>query len=134
MVKLTSEIKAAFSATKLFPVATASKAGEPNVSPHGFVLLVDDETIWLGDIFMKNTIKNVQENPKVAIYLQGPEVKGCYQIKANATVKSDGPEFAKLNEAIAAKMPGAKAKHVIIGKITGVYQCVPGPNAGDKIL
>jgi predicted pyridoxine 5'-phosphate oxidase superfamily flavin-nucleotide-binding protein len=134
MVKLTSEIKEAFNATKLFPVATASKAGEPNVSPHGFVLLVDDETVFIGDLFMKNSIKNLQENPKAAIYLQGPEVKGCYQIKGDVAVKSGGPEFEKLNQMVAAKMPGAKAKHLLIMKITGVYECVPGPNAGAKIL
>ncbi len=134
MVSLTNEIKEAFHATKLFPVATASKAGEPNVTPHGFVMLVDDETVWIGDIFMKNSIKNLQENPKAAIYLQGPEVKGCYQVKGNVTVKSSGPEFRKLNEMVRSKMPNAKARHLLIMKITGVYQCAPGPNAGDKIL
>lgn len=134
MVSLTSEIKEAFHATKLFPVATASKAGEPNVSPHGFVMLVDDETIWIGDIFMKTSIKNVQENPKAAIYLQGPEVKGCFQIKGDVTAKSSGPEFDKLNGIVNSKMPGAKAKHLLIMKITGVFQCAPGPHAGEKIL
>jgi uncharacterized protein len=134
MVSLTKEVKDAFSATKLFPIATASKAGEPNVTPHGFVMLVDDETVWIGDIFMKNTIKNVQENPRASIYLQGQETKGCYQIKGNVTVKSSGPEFDKLNEMVKSKMPAATAKHLLIMKISGVYQCVPGPNAGDKIL
>ncbi|OPY30841.1 MAG: hypothetical protein A4E28_00097 [Methanocella sp. PtaU1.Bin125] len=104
------------------------------MSPHGFVLLVDDETIWIGDIFMKNSIRNVEENPKAAIYLQGPEVKGCYQIKGDITVKSRGPEYDRLNQAVAAKMAGAKAKHLLIMKITGVYQCAPGPNAGEKIV
>lgn len=134
MVKLTSEIKQAFSTVKGYPVATASKAGEPNVTPHGFVMLVDDETIWLGDIFMKTTIKNLKENPKASIYIHGPDTKGCYQIKGDVTIKSSGPEFDKLNEMVKAKMPSAHAKNLLIMKITGVYQCTPGPNAGDKIL
>jgi uncharacterized protein len=46
MVSLTKEVKDEFSATKLFPIATASKAGEPNVTPHGFVMLIDDETVY----------------------------------------------------------------------------------------
>ena len=134
MVKLTSEIKQAFSTVKTFPIATASKAGEPNVTPHGFVMLVDDETIFIGDIFMKTTIKNVMENPKASIYIHGPETKGCYQIKGNITVKSSGPEFEKLNEMVKSKMPAAHAKNLLIMKISGVYQCAPGPNAGDKII
>jgi predicted pyridoxine 5'-phosphate oxidase superfamily flavin-nucleotide-binding protein len=134
MVKLTSEIKEAFGTVKVFPIATASKSGEPNVTPHGFVMLADDETILIGDIFMKTTIKNVMENPKASIYVHGPETKGCFQIKGNIIVKSSGPEFDKANEMVAAKMPGAHAKHLLIMKISGVYQCTPGPNAGDKIL
>ena len=134
MVSLTKEVKDAFSATKLFPIATASKAGEPNVTPHGFVMLIDDETVWIGDIFMKNTIKNVMENPRASIYLQGPETKGCYQVKGDVTVKSSGPEFDKLTAMVKSKMPAAQARHLLIMKISGVYQCAPGPNAGDKII
>jgi predicted pyridoxine 5'-phosphate oxidase superfamily flavin-nucleotide-binding protein len=46
MVKLAEEVKTAFSKVKIFPVATASKDGIPNVVPMGFCRLVDDETIW----------------------------------------------------------------------------------------
>lgn len=134
MVSVTSEIKQAFSTVKVFPIATASKAGEPNVTPHGLVMLIDDETIWIGDIFMKTTIKNVLENPHVSMYVHGPETKGCYQIKGTVDVKSSGPEFTKLNEMVKSKMPNAQAKHLLIMKISGVYQCAPGPNAGEKIL
>ncbi len=134
MVSLTSEIKQAFSTVKVFPIATASKAGEPNVTPHGLVMLVDDETIWIGDIFMKTTIKNVLENPQASMYVHGPETKGCYQIKGAVEVKSSGPEFTKLNEMVKSKMPNAEAKHLLIMKISGVYQCAPGPHAGEKIV
>ncbi len=134
MVKLTNEIKQAFSTIKLFPIATASKSGEPNVTPHGLVMLIDDETIWVGDIFMKTTIKNVLENPRLSVFIHGPETKGCYQIKGDVLVKSSGPEFTKLNEIVKAKMPNAQAKNLLIVKITGVHQCAPGPNAGDKLL
>ena len=61
MVALTEEMKAAFQAMKIFPVATASKDGWPNVVPIGFVELVDDETIWIADNFMKKTLANILE-------------------------------------------------------------------------
>ena len=55
VVKLTPEMMEAFRAGRIFPLATASKDGEPNVSPMGAVYLRDAETIWIGDQFMKNT-------------------------------------------------------------------------------
>ena len=134
MVKLPANVKEAFATVKTFPIATASKSGEPNVTPHGFVMLMDDETIWIGDVFMKNTLKNVTENPQASIYLHGPETKGCYQIKGHITVKSSGPEHEKLNEIVKSKMPNAKAKNLLIMKISSVHNCAPGPQAGDKIV
>jgi len=66
MVKLNEDMKTAFSKVKIFPVATASKEGVPNVVPIGFCLLVDDETIWIADNFMVKSLANLEENPKVA--------------------------------------------------------------------
>ena len=68
MVKLTAEMKEVFSKNKIFAIATASKAGIPNVAPMGSVQLVSDDTIWLGDNFLNKTLANVKENPHMAIY------------------------------------------------------------------
>ncbi len=43
MVKLTADMKETFSKMKVFPVATASKDGTPNVVPLAMVRIVDDE-------------------------------------------------------------------------------------------
>ncbi len=75
MTALTEEMKAAFATMKAFPVATASKNGWPNVVPIGFVELVDDETIWIADNFMKKTLANIRENPKVSIYVWGGRIQ-----------------------------------------------------------
>ena len=66
---LNAEMKETFSKVKLFPVATASKAGVPNVAPIAFVQLKSDDTIWLADNFMNKTLANLKENPKCAIYI-----------------------------------------------------------------
>ncbi len=134
MVALTEEMKTAFRTMKAFPVATASKNGWPNVVPIGFVELVDDETIWIADNFMKKTLANVQENPKVSINIWGPETKGCFQIKGDVVVKTEGPEFEKMQFTVRSKMAKATAKNLLIVKIREVYECAPGPNAGEKIL
>lgn len=134
MVKLNEEMKEAFSGVKTFPVATASKDGVPNVVPIGFCMLVDDETIWIADNFMKKTLANVKENPKLSLYLWGPEIKGCFQIKGDVKVVSEGEDFQKMREVVLSKMSKAPAKNLLVVKITDVYTCAPGPEAGDKLL
>lgn len=134
MVALTEEMKAAFATMKAFPVATASKDGWPNVVPIGFVELVDDDTIWIADNFMKKTLANIKENPRISLSVWGPETKGCFQIKGDAELMTEGPEFAKMQETVWAKMAQAPAKGLIIMKIREAYTCNPGPDAGKKLL
>ena len=134
MVALTEEMKTAFRTMKAFPVATASKDGWPNVVPIGFVELADDETIWIADNFMKKTLANVLENPKVSIYVWGPETKGCFQVKGDVEIRSSGPEFEKMQFTVHSKMAKAPAKTLFIVKIREIYECSPGPKAGEKIL
>ncbi|MBT8508316.1 pyridoxamine 5-phosphate oxidase [Methanomicrobiaceae archaeon CYW5] len=134
MAALTEEMKAAFATIKTFPVATAATDGWPNVVPIGFVELVDDETIWMADNFMKKTLANIKENPKVSLYVWGPETKGCFQIKGDVELKTEGPEFAKMQETVRSKMAQAPAKGLLIMKIRDVYTCTPGPRAGDRLL
>ena len=73
MVKLNDEMKETFTKVKLFPVATASKSGVPNVAPIAFVMVESDDTIWLADNYMNKTLANVKENPYIALYVWEPE-------------------------------------------------------------
>ena len=134
MVKLTADMKEAFSKMKVFPVATASKDGTPNVIPLGIVELVDDETLWLTDNFMNKTLSNLRVNPKIAIYLWGPEIKGCFQIKGVASIKTNGKEYDEMKAKINIKNPALPARSLVIVKITEVFECKPGPTAGARIL
>ena len=65
MVKLTAEIKEAFGKMKVFPVATATKDGTPNVIPLGIAELVSDDKVWFVDNFMNKTLSNIRVNPKL---------------------------------------------------------------------
>ncbi|MDD3043237.1 MAG: pyridoxamine 5'-phosphate oxidase family protein [Methanosarcinaceae archaeon] len=134
MVQLSEEMKTAFSKVKIFPVATASGAGIPNVIPIGFCQLVDDETIWIADNFMAKSLTNLEENPNVAVYVWGPETGGCFQIKGEATIINSGDKFEKMREIVHSAKPGLPAKNLIEVKITDVFQCAPGPEAGSKLL
>jgi len=134
MVKLTPEMKETFTRNKLFPVATASKKGIPNVAPIAFVVMVDDETLWLADNFMHKTLANVKENPHVAVYIYDADLKKCFQIKGSIEIKTAGPDYEKMKKMVHEKKPGLPAKSLLVMKITEVFECNPGPHAGKKLL
>jgi predicted pyridoxine 5'-phosphate oxidase superfamily flavin-nucleotide-binding protein len=134
MTVLTAEIKETFSKVKVFPVATASKSGAPNVSLIAFVILVADDTIWLADNFMKKTLANVKENPHMAISVWDAESKKCFQIKGIVEVKTSGSDYEKMKKMVHDKKPELPAKSLLVMKITEVFSCVPGPTAGNKVL
>jgi predicted pyridoxine 5'-phosphate oxidase superfamily flavin-nucleotide-binding protein len=134
MVKLTEEITEAFSNVKLVPLSTASKTGIPNVAPMGTVYLKDPETVWILDNFMNKTAANIAENPKASVYLYGEGIKGCCQIKGDAEIVSSGEAYEEAKKIFLAKNPNLPAKGLVIIKVTDVYDCMPGPDAGSKIL
>jgi predicted pyridoxine 5'-phosphate oxidase superfamily flavin-nucleotide-binding protein len=134
MVKLTADMKEAISKMKVFPIATASKDGTPNVVPLAMVELHNDDTIWITDNFMNKTMSNLRTNPKIAIYIWGPEIKGCFQIKGVTSIKTSGPEYDEMKADINRKRPELPARSLVIVNITEVFECKPGPTAGAKLL
>jgi uncharacterized protein len=133
MVSLTAEMKEVFMKNKPYAIATASGKGIPNVVPMSTVQLVADDTIWIGDNYMVKTLANVKENPHVALYVWDPEKKRCFQIKGTVTIKTSGPDYEKMRAQIKTKGPHYPAKGLLILKITEVFGCTPGPDAGKKV-
>ncbi|WP_406662157.1 pyridoxamine 5'-phosphate oxidase family protein [Methanolobus sp. ZRKC3] len=135
MVKLNDAMKEAFATIKVFPFATASKDGTPNVIPIGMCYLQeDDESIWIVDNFFNKTLANLNENPTGAIYVWGPESKGCYQIKGDIEIITSGDDYDKMYKMVKAKGEMFPARSLMLMKITEVFECKGGPTAGDKLL
>jgi len=136
MVKLTSEIKSDFAKVKIFPFATSSKSGEPNVVPIGMLLLQDDdETVWVIDNFMQKSLQNVKDNPKASFYIWSPETEGAYQVKGTVTkIETAGADYEKARDFAKNKKKELPAKTLLKMKITSVYSVKPGPTAGTKLL
>jgi uncharacterized protein len=134
MVKLNAEMKETFGKLKLFPVATASKSGVPNVVPIAFVMLVSDDTIWIADNYMHKTLANVKENPAVAIYIYDPDTKKCFQIKGTVEVKTSGLDYEKMKGMVKGKKPDAPAKSLLVVTVTEVFLCTPTAEAGKKLM
>jgi predicted pyridoxine 5'-phosphate oxidase superfamily flavin-nucleotide-binding protein len=135
MVKLTDEIKAEFAKMKIFPFATASKDGVPNVIPIGMCYLQeDDETLWIVDNFFLKTMENLRANPRGAIYVWGPEINGCFQIKGDVKIIDRGEEYDEMRKIVKAKSDRFPARYLIKMKITDVFDCKSGPEAGKKLI
>jgi predicted pyridoxine 5'-phosphate oxidase superfamily flavin-nucleotide-binding protein len=83
---------------------------------------------------MNKSMSNLRTNPKIAIYIWGPEIKGCFQIKGVASIKTSGKEYEAMKAKVNVKNPALPARSLVIVKITEVFECKPGPTAGSRLL
>jgi predicted pyridoxine 5'-phosphate oxidase superfamily flavin-nucleotide-binding protein len=134
MVALTDEMKEIFAKNKIFPMATASRAGVPNVAPMASVRLASDDTVWIMDNYMVKSLSNLRENAFLAMYFYDPETKRCFQVKGKAEIQTSGPDYETFRSQMKAKSDKYPAKSLIVVKITEVFECTPGKEAGKKVL
>jgi hypothetical protein len=133
--KMNPRIKEIFEKQETIVLATATKDGVPNVVPVNAKKIIDDETILISDQFFNKTLKNLKENPQVAITIWD-KLEG-YQLKGSVTIETSGKRFeetAKWIDEMAKKLnPPIKSKGAVILKLTEIYNVSPGPQAGAKI-
>jgi uncharacterized protein len=132
MVKLTNEMKESLTGTKYLFLATASKAGRPNVVPIGAFKLLDDETLLISDQFFNKTLANMNENPHIALSWWGE--KGGFQIKGPISVHTSDEVFRQDVAWMKELRPNLTPKGAVVMKITDVYHVRPGADAGKKLL
>jgi hypothetical protein len=132
-VKIPEAIKA-FIAGKQGWVATASKAGMPNVAIKGSLRVLDDEHLVFADLFSLKTRKNLLENPQVAVMVYDGESRTGYSLKGQAELIAQGPVFDQMTEAIRqhpAHLP--PPKYVVKITVEGIFDQSVGPEAGKQI-
>ncbi len=113
-MKMSPQIKDAVADCSPALVATANKAGRPNVSAKGSLRVVDDEHLLFADIRSPRTMINLKENPHVAVICLNPAThKGC-RIWGRAEIMISGDLFDQLAKEYAGK--NMKVNHVV--KIT----------------
>ncbi|MFA4876299.1 MAG: pyridoxamine 5'-phosphate oxidase family protein [Methanoregula sp.] len=132
MVKLTEEIKESLKGTKLVFLATSSKECRPNVIPIAAFKLLDDETLLISDQFFNKTLRNLKENPNLAMSWWGE--KGGFQIKGTVTIHTNDEVFRQDLVWMKELRPNLTPKSAVILKISEVYQIKPGADAGKKLL
>ena len=132
MVQVTEDIKKSLKSAKLAFLSTAAKDGTPNVVPVGAFKFLDDERLLISDQYFGKTLKNLQENPRMAFAWWSEN--GGYQIKGDVTIHTDDEVFKRNVEWVHRIKDTLNPKSAVVCKITSVYIIEGGPDAGKKIL
>lgn len=135
MAKMNQRMKEIFEKPQAVVLATATREGVPNAVLVTMKKIIDDETILIADNFLKKTLKNMKDNPHVAITLWD-KMEG-YQLKGTVSVENSGQTFEETarwmeERAKALNMP-LKAKNAVVFKVDEIYTVSPGPKAGEKL-
>jgi uncharacterized protein len=135
MAALSERMKEVFAKQRIFVLGTADSRGVPNVVPVGSVKILNDNTVLVSDQYFHKTMKNLKENPKVAISFW--EMSEGYQIKGRAKIYTKGKIYEETAEWIRRRSEEIgrplKSKGAVVIKITAIYCVSPGSNAGRRI-
>ncbi len=129
-MKITTEVQTALLQAEGKALATYSETDGINVVPVSSVRVVDDKVV-LVNYFFGQTVKNIEENPEVALTFWSG-LSG-YRIKATAVYKDEGEVFDMVTAWIKETIPSRVVKGVLILEPTAVYDISAGAEAGRKI-
>jgi hypothetical protein len=135
MAALNKRMKEIIAKQKILVLATADRNGVPNAVPVGAIKILDDRTILVSDQFFRKTLKNIKQNPRVALSFwdesEGYQVKGRARIHTSGKVYEETAEWVhRLGEEMGVPL---KSKGAVVIRITAVYSVSPGPSAGRRI-
>ena len=133
MGKLSITLKEAIVKAELYPLATASSSGLPNVIPIKLVFIENDNELWLVDNFMTKTLKNLQQNPAAALNILVPDEKISYQIKGHTRIETEGKNYNRMKKKVLKANPDHPAKSLVIMHITEIFDCWPGSTIGNRL-
>ena len=133
MGKLSTVVKNAIEKAELYPLATASSSGLPNVIPIKLVFIENDNELWLVDNFMTKTLHNLQQNPAAALNILIPDDEISYQIKGLTRIETEGKRYNRMREAVLKANPAHPAKSLVIMDITEIFDCWPGSTIGNRL-
>ena len=78
MAKITQHMKRVLKRQPVVLVATTNGHGQPNVSPKGALMIVDDDKLVFADLSSLKTRANLLANPMVAVAVVDPKTYEGY--------------------------------------------------------
>jgi len=132
-MKIPQSIQKIFKEDGAVAFGTATLDGNPNINMIGIKKIQDDETIILADNYFNKTLANIRKNNKGTILTKRAEEKLWYQLKGTYEYINQGPEYEALKQWVKSIKETYPAKGIIIFKVEKIYNCIPGPNAGNLI-
>lgn len=129
-MKIATEVQTALLQAEGKALATYSETDGINVVPVSSVKVVDDKVV-LVNYFFGQTVRNIEENPQVALTFWSG--LAGYRIKATAEYKTEGEVFDMVTAWIKETIPGRVVKGVLILEPTALYDISAGAEAGKKI-
>ena len=96
---LTQDMQDTVRKQRLGFVATVSETGEPNLSPKGTFVVVDERTLAFGDIRSPGTIANLHHRPAVEVNFVDPLRRRGFRARGIATVHARGCELYRSHRA-----------------------------------
>ena len=127
------ETRAIIQQPALIALATCSKQAVPNVVYMLQYWWLSEDQLVIGDVFMKSTRQNVEENEHVSLCVWDEPSDRSYKLKGTARYETSGPAYDLANEKLHQKKPDKNFKGVVTIKITEVYDASRGANAGKRI-
>ena len=123
-VILTDEMKQMITRLRLCYVATASREGEPNLSPKGSLKVLDDSHLAFADMASPQTIANLRVNPRIEINIVDPILRRGFRFKGQAVVSQDAELMRVVGEGLGADYPIQRAVSVAVEKAAAVQSPV----------
>lgn len=130
-MELNDDLKKAINENLVY-IATSDTNGTPNVVPIGFCKVINEDTLLIADNFMKKTLSNLKENPKISLVID--DVRNYpFQLKGTVEIDEDGNYFKEVTDWVAEVKGELAPKSAIIFQVTEIYSIAPGPDAGNKL-
>lgn len=71
-------------------LATVSKDGQPNTSYRGSMMVFDDERLAYWDRGKRQSVQDIEENPKICVMFRHPEKRIIWRFYGEATTHREG--------------------------------------------
>jgi len=130
MVKVSENIRKAFEAQRVIPMATVNGDGVPNVIYVGVWWWEDDETLCVVNNYLNKTLANIRGNGRVCFVCYG---NGSYQIKCLAEEATEGPLYEKARELATNRERPLPGRSAVVCKVSEIYRSSGGKGAGDRL-